>query len=397
MEKKKEYIDYLYVLSKYFNNNDYRKIEESKIIIGIFRDLVFGIELEDKISIFEQFVNSGAYFEINKIDSNSSKETVSNVYSKAISCCTQNGISYEESEKICKAAITVLASTQDSDIFRGDSSYNSTQSEASRDAKKSKKSNTHTIFLLIIIGLLTVLFGKQYFDKQADSTKNETKQSISIVRKSEDNTPNSTAKSAIFEKQYNVGDYITFGSYEQDNNTANGKEDIKWLVLDKQDDKILVISQVALDAKAYNSSYASVTWETCSLRSWLNATFFNNAFNPNEQSMIKSTLVRADKNPRSDESSGNNTTDKVFLLSIKEANDYFSTDVARRCIGSAYCYAQGAYQADNCNCEWWLRSPGNGSYGAAYVRSDGSVLYNGDLVNFDCYAVRPAIWINLGF
>ena len=31
-----------------------------------------------------------------------------------------------------------------------------------------------------------------------------------------------------------IGDYITFGSYEQDNDISNGKEDIEWLVLDRE-------------------------------------------------------------------------------------------------------------------------------------------------------------------
>ena len=60
-------------------------------------------------------------------------------------------------------------------------------------------------------------------------------------------------------KQANVGDYVIFGAYEQDNDTSNGKEKIKWLVLDKQGSKMLVISQYALDCQPYNTEDADVT------------------------------------------------------------------------------------------------------------------------------------------
>lgn len=74
-------------------------------------------------------------------------------------------------------------------------------------------------------------------------------------------------------KSANVGDYVVFGSYQQDSKTSNGKEDIAWLVLAKEDNKVLVISRYALDCQPYNTSYTDVTWENCSLRKSLNDTF----------------------------------------------------------------------------------------------------------------------------
>ena len=65
-----------------------------------------------------------------------------------------------------------------------------------------------------------------------------------------------------------VGDIVYFGAYEQDNNTSNGKEDIEWIVLAKENGKVLVISKYALDCQEYNSTYTDVTWEACSLRTW---------------------------------------------------------------------------------------------------------------------------------
>lgn len=79
------------------------------------------------------------------------------------------------------------------------------------------------------------------------------------------------------------GDTVFLGTYEQDNNTSNGKEDIAWRVLSTSDDKILVISDKVLDCQPYNTSDADVTWETCSLRKWLNNDFLNAAFVTGEQ------------------------------------------------------------------------------------------------------------------
>ena len=193
-----------------------------------------------------------------------------------------------------------------------------------------------------------------------------------------------------------AGSTIKFGFYEQDNNTSNGKEEIEWKVLAVEGNEALIISQYALDCQKYNSTYTDTTWEKCTLRTWLNGTFYNAAFGADHQKMIASSTVTADKNPSYSTSPGNNTTDKVFLLSITEVNKYFSSDSARQCQGTAYCYAQGAYKASNGNCWWWLRSPGYGSDYAAGVDCGGSVTDYGTHVDHSSEAVRPALWINLG-
>lgn len=192
------------------------------------------------------------------------------------------------------------------------------------------------------------------------------------------------------------GSTIRFGYYEQDNNTSNGKEEIEWIVLSVVGNKALIISKYALDYQWFNSTYTNTTWEKCSLRMWLNGTFYNEAFGSFHQNIILSTPVAADKNPSYNTSPGNNTTDKVFLLSITEANRYFSFDSSRRCQGTAYCLAQGTDIASNGLCWWWLRSPGYGSRRAAAVSNDCSVYNHGDFVNYDNIAVRPALWIDLG-
>lgn len=193
-----------------------------------------------------------------------------------------------------------------------------------------------------------------------------------------------------------IGDTYRFGSYEQDNIFSNGKEEIEWTVLDKDGSCLLLISKYALDCLPYNTSCAEVTWETCSLRTWLNGTFLSEAFSPEERERIKSSYVTAEKNPTYGTSPGNDTKDKVFLLSIAEVKKYFVSDGERLCEGTDRCYAQGALKFDNGCCWWWLRSPGYDPDVAAIVNYFGTVYEHGSYVVVSTGAVRPALWIDLG-
>ena len=186
----------------------------------------------------------------------------------------------------------------------------------------------------------------------------------------------------------NVGDIVYFGTYEQDNDTSNGKEDIEWLILAKEDNKVLIISDKALDRKQYNTSQTNITWESCSLRKWLNDTFLNAAFSAEEQAFIQSTKV------------SNATTDKVFLLSIDEADKYFSSNEARKCIPTFYVEKNrywmiyDDYTKDDKFCIWWwTRSPGKYQSYAVPITGDGGIYYDGYYVDFHAF-VRPAMWIS---
>lgn len=209
-------------------------------------------------------------------------------------------------------------------------------------------------------------------------------------------------KPIVFAKE---GDTIVFGRYEQDNNTKNGKEEIEWLVLAKEDNKILVISEYALDFQPYNTEDTSVTWKTCSLRKWLNDTFFKSAFSKEEQNLIFEGIVTADDNPKYNSNPGVYFYDKIFLLSITEAEKNFGNDEDRKCIPSAYAIEQGArtsqnhFKDDKATCWWWLRSPGNMETTAANVEWGGNISTVGTFVHsgflLGCGCVRPALWIEI--
>ena len=209
-------------------------------------------------------------------------------------------------------------------------------------------------------------------------------------------------------KKAMVGDVIYFGTYEQDNDTSNGKENIEWLVLAKENNRILVISDKALDCQPYNSSYTDVTWENCTLRKWLNNDFVNAAFTAEERAKIPMVTVSADKNPKYPYTNpGEATKDKVFLLSIVEAEKYFASDEARMCVPTEYAISNGVFTSDlfitytresytkcgKATCPWWLRSPGDGQNHATTVEVYKSIAI--PPVNSDSDAVRPAMWITI--
>ena len=194
-----------------------------------------------------------------------------------------------------------------------------------------------------------------------------------------------------------VGGIVYFGSYEQNNNLSDGAEQIAWLVLEKDEDRLLLISQYALDCQPYHTEEEDVTWENCSLRSWLNSSFFDTAFSEEEKAVISVTTVTADGNPEYDTDNGQDTTDSVFLLSIPEAERYFDSDELRQCSPTAYVEAnsQEIILNDAGNSKWWLRTSGKSNLCGTTVFSGGSVNYSGYDVRDISGTVRPSIWIDL--
>ena len=199
----------------------------------------------------------------------------------------------------------------------------------------------------------------------------------------------------IGDPEYSIGSEVVFGSYEQDGNTANGPEDIEWIILARAGDNALLLSKYGLDAKQYNE-WEVVTWEQSDIRSWLNSSFMDTAFTDEEQGAILKTEVDNSKaEGYSYTTGGNNTEDRVFLLSYKEVfEDYFSSDEERICMPTDYVVQNEAWTDDETGaCYWWLRSPDSNHYYVARVIGDGSLSHIG--VDIDQNCVRPALWINL--
>lgn len=207
-----------------------------------------------------------------------------------------------------------------------------------------------------------------------------------------DFTPPSSLKNAGVEPEEKIGTTIKFGKY----NDGYGISDIEWNIIKVADGNALLLSTEVLDCKPYHSLGENVTWETCDLRKWLNNEFFHEAFSSAEQSLIKSVLVLADKNPLyANTNPGNATRDKIFLLSVKAATTLFKSDEERLCHSTYYATQKGVCVEDGGLAQWWLRNSGESQEVAAVVTCEGFVYDIGVNVEYDDVGVRPAMWIKL--
>ena len=203
-------------------------------------------------------------------------------------------------------------------------------------------------------------------------------------------------------------------------------EPIKWRVLRTDGNQALLLSDIALDDQKYHTVYESVTWETSTIRSWLNGygagsnqqsvdysqrSFLGAAFSASERAAIADSPLENADNINYGTEGGNNTTDKIFLLSESDVwntdtakahgfvKDRETYDEARRCQSSAYAKAMGMWSSTSTayagNGYWWLRSPGEYGDDAVYVSYSGWVYGSGCYVYGSNYGVRSALNLNL--
>lgn len=181
-----------------------------------------------------------------------------------------------------------------------------------------------------------------------------------------------------------VGDIITFGSYPQ---STSSPEPIEWVVLDVDtvNQWVLLISKYLLASRKFSDSY-SPRWWNCTLRTWLNDTFLNSAFNADEQSQIVLMSVNTEGVIRSN---------YIFLLSVDEAGGYFANDTARLGVATQAAINEGIYHTNEWYGPWWLRSTATSSPNdfATFVESDGSIHADGYYMTDTHFGVRPVLWM----
>lgn len=233
-----------------------------------------------------------------------------------------------------------------------------------------------------------------------------------------------------------IWDCIYFGSYWQNDTNKDGvadkndeKEPIKWRVLAVSGNEALILADKALDCMPYNTEYEAITWEKCTLRSWLNGydktvnsseidyaddNFIKNAFSDAEQAIITVSEVKNNDGiyPSYDTDEdviipgGNDTVDKVFLLSKEDINNSEygfgalgiivddSTKAKVTTFSTQFAYHRGAYTAKNNKhmngCLYWLRSPGSRPEWAAAAS-----WYLSSGISDNDEAVRPMMKIRL--
>ena len=327
--------------------------------------------------------------------------------------------------------------------------HNNKEKVEQKRTEKSKKKKIWLIPVIILgVGILATVCFVFFFTKPAtktsasettkpvtkpstsETTKPATKPSASETTKpatkpstSETTKPATSKDSDI--KKASVGDIVFFGSYEQDGITSNGTEPIEWEILSKENGKALLISKYVLDCQPYNTEDVDdVTWETCSLRKWLNSDFLNSAFDKTEKSQIPEVELDNTDNPYYGTKGGNSTKDRIFVLSVDEISKYYSFDTRNTkerpghsdeviVKATSYAYSKGVYDAwitesdynqyfkDSYESDiigspcvsWWLRSPGKYGKYKCFVCDFGLVGWYGRDVEHGDVGVRPALYV----
>ena len=209
---------------------------------------------------------------------------------------------------------------------------------------------------------------------------------------------------------------VWFGNYMQ--SSADSKEPVKWRVLENKDGKLFLLSDQNLDVARLNETWKNVNWETCTMRSWMNGydatantnqidytddNFKENAFSSQEYAAVAETVLRNSN----EKDGGNDTTDKVFVLSCSEAEnaDYGFTDNyaptdTRIATNTAYVAAGGTINGQSMNKAgeadaWWLRTP-IAYYHPGLINKEGKICITSVDINDNTIAVRPALNIDLG-
>ena len=308
--------------------------------------------------------------------------------------CNNCGEKIKEGSDFCQNCGTKISNNG----VQRNNSTNSFKNDRKIDNAKRVNKKTQIIIASVMICLI-ILNVVQFFHR---SHKLDMYNELGVQTRDEIEKTDITIKK-IKADEINIGDYITFGRYEQDNDLNNGAEDIEWRVIDIETssndggNRILVISRYALDCLPYNEEYEDITWENCDLREWLNNDFYNGAFSKDEKNQI--VLVNNDNPDASffceswEGKGGNDTFDNVFLLSFEQAENLFIDYDDRKCSPTDYAMWNGTHNISNHHCWWWLRSPGLKQHGAMHV--NGGNLGDEEGVSCDFIGVRPALWIYL--
>ncbi|MDO5850599.1 MAG: DUF6273 domain-containing protein [Methanobacteriaceae archaeon] len=188
-----------------------------------------------------------------------------------------------------------------------------------------------------------------------------------------------------------IGETVSFGNYY----IEKEKSPMEWIVIDKNKDihAMLLLSKYAIDCMKYNLTYNSIDWKKSEVREWLNGPCYDDAFNDDEKDFIRQRDIYNNENPTYKTTSGEDTKDKVFLLSYKEIMKYLDQD-SLKCEATEYAIKKGVYvESGNRYCDWWTRTAGDISSNVMYVSNEGEIVMEGDYCTTDDFGIRPAMYI----
>ena len=202
---------------------------------------------------------------------------------------------------------------------------------------------------------------------------------------------------------------IYFGCYNQSAKSDGGynQDPVKWRVLSNSSGELLLLADQNLDSRCYKRSSppVGVTWETSDVRSFLSNEFLSNAFQEEEAAAIPIVKIHTNANPKHGTTGGNDTEDKVFLLTYEDVvnTDYgfpSSTDAhaSRVSSNTAYANDRGKYLSSYPDVRWMTRTKGSSSdlTDNVYINDKGEVRVNGFTTSGPRpWPIRPAIRIDL--
>lgn len=241
---------------------------------------------------------------------------------------------------------------------------------------------------------------EQDHDISEEAISEET--SIAEEESSEDTIPpDDTANNTVDEDSAQTvtePETMIFGGYYgyKEGLDDTSLEDIEWYILAEEDGKMLLCSKEAIFFNKYYDSYAAITWENSDIRAKLNDTFYNTAFTEEEKQRICTTTVVNTDNPVTGTDGGNDTEDKVFLLSTEEVDQYFTSPTAKKCIAWEYTWDLNSIKTygEEHVCDWWLRSVGEEPEFAKCISHNENAVDAQSSVN-SVIGIRPAIWITI--
>lgn len=195
-----------------------------------------------------------------------------------------------------------------------------------------------------------------------------------------------------------IGSTVKFGHYEQNGNSADGPEPIEWYVISKDENTntLLLLSMYGLDNVQYHKENKDITWAKCDLREWLNSEsgFWGTAFSSEEKERVETTLCKTPSMnfPGCQTVGGDDTVDKIFLLSLDEFSDsgIGDNDEWRNVSPTPYALSQGAWRDEWGYYLWWLRTPGGEQNVVCDGRTGGA--RSSSIVNTS-QLLRPALWV----
>jgi len=265
--------------------------------------------------------------------------------------------------------------------------------------------STKIVIFIVLVGILLLIYSVAcgIFNRYKNVTRSELEIHTDFFEFLPSTLPEATENTSTYIEASNIlpviGSIIQFGDHN-------------WLVLDVQDDKALIISKdfFVPHLHDYDTDILIITWETSILRKYLNNEFLH-IFSDKQQGRIVETFVINNDNLWFGTDGGNNTNDKIFLLSLEEVDKYFGNsgdyqNIRKKNIRKIASDDDGWFLTNAHDREriikyknyahwWWLRSPGYDSSRAAFVHENGAVNVFGRNVEIQNGGIRPALWLKM--